>query len=215
MQRSQLLRLRPDFPEVFPDDIDDLLAALSEASYEWSDTRMAFVNTKLQKAIPIAELHRFTARGIREWWGNEDFVSENDRLKSLTKLGCAGILAVPVSLILCFTWDWRYGLALAAIGVAVVMITDAKKKALLTKREKREGRWVDRSKIAWCKNCIHFRKIRGWEDTLWRLQTIPPDSRLPCQISDQTVEVWRSFASIDPSQRTLYPKDCPNLKMKT
>jgi hypothetical protein len=57
MQRSQLLRLRPDFPDVFPDDIDDLLSALSEASYEWSDTQMAFVNSDLQKAIHT-----------RRWW---------------------------------------------------------------------------------------------------------------------------------------------------
>jgi hypothetical protein len=136
-------------------------------------------------------------------------------LKSLTKLGCAGILAVPVALILCFTWDWRFGLATAVIGVATVMITDSKKKALLTQREKREGRWVDRSKIAWCKNCIHFRKIRGWEDTLWRMQTIPADSRLPCQIADQTRDVWQAYANLDSGQRTLYPKDCPKLKMKT
>jgi hypothetical protein len=215
MHRSELLRLRPDFLDVFPDDVDDLLSALTDASYEWSPSQMAFANTKLQKAIPIAELHRFTARGIREWWGNEDFVAENDRLKSLTKFGCAGILAVPVALILCFTWDWRFGLATAAVGVVTVMIADAKKKALLTQREKREGRWVDRTKIAWCKNCIHFHKIRGWEDTLWRMQTIPADSRLPCQIADQTREVWLSYASLDTSQRTLYPKDCPHLKMKT
>lgn len=215
MQRSQLLRLRPDFPNVFPDDIDDLLSALSEASYEWSDTQMAFVNSDLQKAIHIAELHRFTARGIREWWGDKDFVTENDRLKSLTKFGCAGIVAVPIALILCFTWDWRFGLLLAALSVAVVMITDTKKKALLTQREKREGRWVDRSKIEWCKNCIHFRRIRGWEDRLWQLETIPADAQLPCKISAQTAEVWQEYARLDPSERTMYPKQCPHMKMNS
>jgi|GEM_PF-4107382 len=148
MHRSELLRLRPDFPDVFPDNIDDLLSALSEASYEWNNTQMAFVNSKLGKAIPIAELHRFTASAIREWWGDKDFVSENDRLRSLMRFGCAGILAVPIGLILCFTWDWRFGLLLLAVGVAVVMIFAAKQKSLLTEREKREGRWLDRSKIA-------------------------------------------------------------------
>ncbi|MEX2578422.1 MAG: hypothetical protein WD342_05125 [Verrucomicrobiales bacterium] len=215
MQRSQLLRLRPDFPDVFPDDIDDLLLALSEASYEWSDSRMAFVNSELQKAIPIAELHRFTARRIREWWGDEDFVTENDKLKSLTKFGCAGIVAVPVALILCFTWDWLFGLLLAVISIAVVMVTNTKKNALLTEREKREGRWVDRSKIEWCKNCIHFRRIRGWEDNLWQLEALPTDGRLPCKIFDQTTEVWQSYASLDPKQRTMYPKQCSYLKMKS
>jgi hypothetical protein len=213
MQRSQLLRLRPDFPEVFPDDIDDLLAALSEASYEWNDRQMEFVNSELRKAIPIAELHRFTARAIRERWGDKDFVIENDQLNSLTKFGCIGIVATPIALILCFTWDWRFGLLIAIASVAVVVITDTKKKALLTQREKREGRWVDRSKIEWCKNCIHFRKIRGWEDRQWQLETIPDDSRLPCKISGQTTKVWHEYAKIAPSQRTMYPKQCPHVKM--
>ena len=55
MHRSELLRLRPDFLDVFPDDVDDLLSSLTDAYYEWNPSQIAFVNTKLQKAIPIAD----------------------------------------------------------------------------------------------------------------------------------------------------------------
>ena len=48
---------------------------------------------------------------------------------------------------------------------------------------------------------------------MWRMQTIPADSRLPFQIADQSREVWLSYASLEISQRTLYP-NCPHLKMK-
>jgi hypothetical protein len=165
-------------------------------------------------AIRINEKYSFTAEGIRESRGSANFVAQNDRLQLMAKLGCAGILLIITALILCLTWNWSYGLVIAVVGVATVIFVSAKQKALLTQRAKREDNWVDVTKIQWCKNCIHFRNVRGWEDEGWRLQTISTETRLPCQIVDWTTEVWQSYAALETGKRALYPKGCPYLKMK-
>ena len=217
MTRDELISLNPIFADRPSDEVNDLLVALSEASYDWSPSHSAFVNTKMGKVIQVDTLHRFDARSIREWWGNEDFVTEQDQLKFLTKIGCAGILSVPAAILISIFWDWRIGLGLAVVGILSLVISDSRKKKALTAREKREGRWVDRSKIEWCKNCTNFQKVRKWEDShdgLWTLPEAPKPDLIPCRIAGQTTEVWQDYFALPRDQRAMYPKDCPKLKMK-
>lgn len=217
MTRLKLITLNPILTDRPAKEVDDLLRELDEASYDWSPLHSAFVNTKLGKAIPVDTLHRFDARSIREWWGNEEFVTENDQLKSLTKIGCLCILSVPAAILVCFVWDWKIGLGLAAVGILALIVSDSRKKKILTAIEKREGRWVDRSKIQWCKNCVHFRKVRKWEDSragLWAALEAPQPDLLPCGISEETAEVWREYFSIPCAERAMYPKDCPKIKIE-
>lgn len=217
MTREELISLNPIFADRTRQEVDDLLGALRDASYDWTPSQSAFVNTKMGKVIQVDALHRFDARSIREWWGNEDFVEEQDQLKMLTKIGCLGILAVPAALLIAIFWDWRIGLGLGIIGILGLMISDSRKKKVLTAREKREGRWVDRSKIEWCQNCVHFRKVRKWEDSndgLWTLPTAPPSDSIPCRIVPETSGVWQDYFALPREQRTMYPKDCPKLQMK-
>lgn len=217
MTREELISLNPIFSDRSPEEVEDLLDSLREASYDWSPSQAAFVNTKMGKVIQVDALHRFDARSIHEWWGNEDFVEEQDQLKLLTKIGCLGILSVPAAILISIFGDWRIGVGLAVVGILGLFISDSRKKKVLTARDKREGRWVDRSKIEWSKNCTHFRKVRKWEDShdgLWTLPSVPPSDSLPCRISEQTSDVWQAYFALPREQRAMYPKDCPKLQMK-
>lgn len=215
MTPQELIALNPIIADRSLDEVEDLLDALQEASYAWSPSHSAFINTKMEKVIEVDSLHRFDARSIREWWGNEDFVGEQDQLKFLTNIGCLGILSIPVAIVIAIFWNWQIGLGLAILGILALMISDSRKKNVLTARDKREGRWVDRSKIEWCKNCSHFRKVRKWEDSrdgLWSLGEVPSTNLLPCSISEQTSDVWQDYFDLPREERSLYPKHCPKLK---
>ena len=217
MTRDELIALNPMFEDRPAKDVDALLDALREASYNWTPSQSAFVNENMDQVIQVDALHRFDARSIREWWGNEDYMTEQYQLKFYSKISWLGILSVPVAILISFFWDWRIGLGLAVVGILAFRISDSRHKKVLTAREKREGRWVDRSKIEWCKNCVHFRKIRNWEDShdgLWTLSEAPQLDLLPCGIAAQTSIVWQDYFAQGREQRTLYPKNCPNLKMK-
>jgi hypothetical protein len=218
MTRDELILLNSNFCDRNPKDVEDLLIALSEASFEWSQQDEAFVNKKLGKLIKVSGLHVFDARSIREDWGNKDFVEEQDRLKILTKIGCTGILLIPIAVLIAIVWDWRIGGGLVLVGVLSLVISDSRKKKLLEKREQREGRWVDRSKIEWCKNCVHFRKIRKWEDSfdgLWKLPEAPDADSLPCQIVAQTADLWEGYFNLPHEKRAMYPKECPKFQMRS
>jgi hypothetical protein len=66
--------------------------------------------------------------------------------------------------------------------------------------------------IKWCKNCEHYRSSEGYEDIirgLWRSTSMPRSGELPCNIADETSEVWERYFRLEVTSRALYPKDCP------
>jgi hypothetical protein len=66
--------------------------------------------------------------------------------------------------------------------------------------------------IRWCKNCEHHRSSERYEDIirgLWRSTSMPPSGDLPCNIADETSEVWERYFRLELASRALYPKDCP------
>lgn len=69
--------------------------------------------------------------------------------------------------------------------------------------------------IRWCKNCAHFPKVRGWEDSIWSSGEMPDENKLPCTIVYETLDVWTDNFQLAEDRRTLYPKDCPKLRMKS
>jgi hypothetical protein len=72
-----------------------------------------------------------------------------------------------------------------------------------------------------CHNCDNLRDMPEWDKkTGWfgqptrAILNLPPDSKLPCNISHLTMSVWRTYYSIHPDQRTLYPINCPQFISK-
>jgi hypothetical protein len=66
--------------------------------------------------------------------------------------------------------------------------------------------------LKWCKNCKYFKEeVEGYDTTLnFSKQMIDrlDKSKLPCDIADDTIHVWKTFYKDDWKERALYPKDC-------
>jgi hypothetical protein len=93
------------------------------------------------------------------------------------------VLLIPVTLLLAFPLEWLFPM-----------------------KDK-----VDTKSIAWCRNCKHFRKLKGYEDLIrgeWRATTMPPSDRLPCTATELTASTWAGYYALDPPKRTLFPNDC-------
>tara|TARA_R110002049_G_scaffold296531_1_gene484694 strand:+ start:412 stop:2232 length:1821 start_codon:yes stop_codon:yes gene_type:complete len=65
--------------------------------------------------------------------------------------------------------------------------------------------------IAWCKNCVHYKKSKTYEDSMrgtWGAEEMPRSDELPCKIAPEAMETWAEHYETERSQRTLYPKNC-------
>lgn len=69
----------------------------------------------------------------------------------------------------------------------------------------------DTKNIQWCKNCIHYKKSKVYEDSLsgsWGADEMPRSDELPCKIVPEAMETWVEHYETERGQRTLYPKNC-------
>jgi hypothetical protein len=215
---TYLIQLNPLLKEKGDVEIQDLISAFYESGYDWDDEQKFFFNEDLDMCIKVSSLNSFRPQDIRECWGNKDYLKEQGQLKVLTKIGCCSILVVPIAILICFIYNWKFGIGLAVIAVITLLISDKIKRGVLTQRQKREGTWIDKKKIQWCKNCRHYRKIKGWEDSangLWSRESIPEQGNLPCRIIQETMDIWHAYYSLERNHRTLYPKECPKIEMNS
>ena len=70
---------------------------------------------------------------------------------------------------------------------------------------------TDTKNIQWCKNCVHYRKSKLYEDSLsgsWGADEMPRSDELPCKIVTEAMETWVEHYETERGQRTLYPKNC-------
>jgi len=118
---------------------------------------------------------------------------------------------ILASLVFIF-FNWWLGLCLLAIGVLLEVIAVKAQSYFIKKWNIACGTYVDPKQITWCKTCLHFRKVKGFDNTMngiWKSENMPEPERLPCNILNDSMETWRSFFSLDTSKRTLYPNNCP------
>lgn len=72
-------------------------------------------------------------------------------------------------------------------------------------------------KIKWCKNCLHYKKSNKYEDTisgLWHSEEMPSNEIIPCKIVMEAIDDWAEYYDMEPSERSLYPKDCEHFERK-
>ena len=132
--------------------------------------------------------------------------------KAFANIGC---FVVPL-LILCSIASfifigWEVGLGFVAIDILALIISSYGVEYYIKQRDKKLGKYVDTSKIRWCKTCKHYKKIRKYEKTidgLWASEEMISDSDIPCRILDEVREVWESYYALPREERSLFPKDC-------
>lgn len=65
--------------------------------------------------------------------------------------------------------------------------------------------------IEWCKNCVHYKKSKEYEDVmdgLWAAEEMPSGDKLPCKIVAEAMDTWIEFYARERSEKTLFPNNC-------
>lgn len=63
--------------------------------------------------------------------------------------------------------------------------------------------------IQWCPNCVHFYRVRSYENSLNLSKEMISDEYIPCKIFSKTRPTWERHFSSEGVNRYLFPKDCP------
>lgn len=142
-----------------------------------------------------------------------------------------GNLALLVSIISLLFYGWKLASVLLFGGITLKLMRLALIGCGTDKRNVLEGQFAKshnlfsdhtdqtpQRQIRWCKNCFYFRKVGGWDkadDGIWTSCGMINTRQIPCKIASETVEVWTHYFELPREQRTLYPKECPRLEMRT
>lgn len=144
--------------------------------------------------------------------------------KKFSPFSTVGKLLMAGSVLLLILVGWKAAILSFLVGIALTIFSVSAVGRRAGVRDRLAGQFAKENglfslfsdrpeahEITWCKNCTHFRKIKGWEgwDGLYRRDTMPAHDCLPCRILPQTEEVWARFFAVPSGQKRLYPTDCP------
>jgi len=142
----------------------------------------------------------------------KEFTTYIKERKTFANIGCFAVPFLIVCSILAFIFiGWKLGVCVLTIAIFAFFASAFGVEYFIKKRDKKLGKYVDTSKIVWCKTCKHFKKVRKYEKTfdgLWASEGMINDSDIPCKMVDEVREVWKSYFSLPRENRTLFPKDC-------
>ncbi len=110
--------------------------------------------------------------------------------------------------------NWKISLSGVVLSIVIAILSESIRKSTITRREKREGAYVDTKKIEWCRTCKYLKKVKGYEDDLWQSDQISDNDKIPCKIYPETKDVWTDYFNKPKEERTLYPKNCPKWSKK-
>jgi hypothetical protein len=116
------------------------------------------------------------------------------------------------SVVLIF-FNWRWGL----VGLIISVVLQTISIRLLMKKEIASTTGIDPRHLRWCKTCKSYRKIEKYDDLdhgIWRNEQLPDSSYIPCEIIDETIDVWQRYFGLNRQNRTLFPQDCPKWTKK-
>lgn len=186
--------------------------ALVECDYEWKEKHKVFWNPKINRSIKTSGLDIFTGESLRklytsswqypEWWKYKDIRATSARFVFYSMLTFFG------SIVSFFFLDWRISLLVLVVSLIVWLVADIVRHKASVKMEKIDGTNKMLGDLKWCRNCKHFKKVRGFEKHLWRSEAIKEMTDFPCKISDSTRDTWVSYFQLPPEKRAMYPKDC-------
>jgi hypothetical protein len=215
---EDLIQLNPYLKNREKKEIEELINAILECGYEWDEEQNGFWHPKIKKGIKTSGLDMFTAERLKETfesaWNNPVWQKEAALRKTSVKFFLLSIPLFLFSIISFLFLDWKISFAGIVISIVIAILSETIKKQSLKREEKREGSYVDTSKIKWCKTCKQFKKVKDYEDNLWQLEKITDTYKIPCKIYPQTKDVWSAYFKKQKEKRTLYPKNCPEWTKK-
>lgn len=145
------------------------------------------------------------------------FTAYHSEISFLTK---CSFLFLPLLLLISFVWiffNWKVGLSATAILFVAEIVSIKLQGYLIKQREIKCGTYVDTKALVWCKTCRHFRKDKGYSDSIngaWRSETLPKPELLPCKIADKSLDTWKAYFMLEMGKRTLYPNNCSQWEKK-
>jgi len=132
--------------------------------------------------------------------------------RQLANIGCFMPLFVLASIAILIFGNKSLGLAGIIICSTIWIFSAAFLEYFIKRSEKNFG--LNSKSLHWCKTCIHFRKIRNWENKKWQSKEIPSSSDIPCKISNKTNRVWSDYFNLGWENRAIYPKECSSWEKK-
>lgn len=120
--------------------------------------------------------------------------------RAMNKIGC---LLPFLGIFTIFILPWQIGLIIFGITIIISLLLYKKNSSLFDED-------MGIKNLKWCKNCVHFKKIKSWEANILSPNIISLENSdiIPCKIFTETKKTWQNFIKLDWGQRTTYPKNC-------
>jgi hypothetical protein len=215
---EELIQLNPYLENKNKKDVEELIEAILECGYEWKEEHGGFWHPKIKKGIKTSGLDMFTAESLKETfessWNNPEWQKETALRKTCVKFFLLSIPLFLFSLISFLFLNWKISLTGVVLSIGIAILSETIKNQSLKREAKRKGTYVDTKKIEWCRTCKHLKKVKDYEDDLWQLDKISDTDKIPCQIYQETKDVWSAYFHKPKGERTLYPKNCPKWSKK-
>lgn len=223
----ELMRqIEPNYNYWTDSEIQNQLNVIYECGYEWvgNGERGGFKHKDSGVYLKIEGLNYFPPEKLKETYENV-WAKDFEGVKAKTHLGKVFkslLLFITVLLISLIFYSTPVTIIIIPIFLIYIGYHYFKyrinRKISIQRRienEKKDGNYVDESKIKWCSNCVHFRKVKGWlENDLNLAEYLLPEEKIPCKIFSQTKDTWINFFNSNTNDRYLYPMDCDEFKGK-
>jgi hypothetical protein len=219
---SHLTKLNPHLTNKTEEKLNELINAINSCGYEWNESIQEFHNKELGKGIKTSGLDIFTPESFIETyntaWSDPYWQGVH---KYGPKFYKTFLLTVLVTIISFIFIKWEYALIVSGLFIAYTVYFYFRWQYFLKRRnkkkkekEKQEGTYIDVSKIKWCLTCVHFKKVRKYEDELHLSLEMLPNNKIPCKIYNKTKELWEEYFNGNLDDRYLYPKTCERWEKK-
>ena len=208
----ELTQLNANFLYKQENEVENLIDAIIECGYEWSNERKMFVHPETQEGINTKGLHEFNAESLKKTytraWGNPQWLNEERTFEFYVRITKFGLLLFLLCLISFLFIKWEQSI-IGLITSLLILISSYKlSQSTIKKRLKREGSYIDVKKLKWCKNCRHLKKTEFSKNGFLFVEEIVDIEKIPCKIYNDTNKLWADYFNLPTGERAIFPKQC-------
>lgn len=213
--------IEPNYNDWSNQEINKQIDAILECGYEWVEDKKGygFRHRESKVYLNIPKLNFYSPEQItntyeRVWSKGFNAVKAKGFLSKTLKAFGVLIMTLVIGFIFLSTNQALIlnGIILIYVLFNVIQFKKYSKKDRIENYDEDDD--FDYSAIVWCKNCVHFKKVKNWENGLSKVESIENVDSVPCEIYEKTKLIWDEHFDKPVSQRYLYPKNCPSFQKR-